>query len=71
MRLMVKKSLGEHPQSLSQRVATMTFDFAIDYPMLNKRVITHQLVMTINKSDFGSVGMAWDWFTDNISYQEL
>ena len=30
MRLMVKESLGEHLQSSSQRVATMTFDFAID-----------------------------------------
>ena len=48
----------------------MTFDFAVDYTMIDKRVITHEHQVTINEPGLETEQMAWDWVTDTFPYRE-
>ena len=49
----------------------MTFDFAVDYTMIDKRVVTHQHQVSINEPGLESEEMAWDWVKDTFPYAEF
>tara|TARA_Y100000991_G_C21731144_1_gene246393 strand:- start:227 stop:424 length:198 start_codon:yes stop_codon:yes gene_type:complete len=49
----------------------MTFDFAVDYTMIDKRVVTHQHQVSINEPGLESEEMAWDFLKDTFPYQEF
>ena len=49
---------------------TWTFDFAIDYTMIDKRVITHEHQVTIDEPGLDTEQMAWDWVQDTFPYEE-
>ena len=48
-----------------------TFDFAIDYTMIDKRVITHEHQVTIDEPGLETEQMAWDWVQDTFPYEEF
>jgi hypothetical protein len=49
----------------------MTFDFAIDYTMIDTRVVTHQHQVTINEQGLESEAMAWNWVKDTFPYEDF
>ena len=49
----------------------MTFEFAIDYTMIDKRVVTHQHQVSISERGLESEEMAWDWVKDTFPYEEF
>ena len=49
----------------------MTFDFAIDYTMIDKRVVTHNHQVSINEPALDSEEMAWDFVKDTFPYEEF
>ena len=48
-----------------------TFDFAIDYTMMDKRVITHEHQVTIDEPCLETEQMAWDWVQDTFPYEDF
>ena len=48
-----------------------TFDFAIDYTMMDKRVITHEHQVTIDEPGLETEQMAWDWVQDTFPYEDF
>lgn len=49
----------------------MTFEFAVDYTMIDKRVVTHQHQVSINEPGLESEEMAWDFVKDTFPYEEF
>ena len=49
----------------------MTFDFAVDYTMIDKRVFTHRHQVSIDEPGLKSKEMAWDFVKDTFPYQEF
>ena len=48
-----------------------TFDFAIDYTMMDKRVITHEHQVKIDEPGLKNERMALDWVKDTFPYEEF
>lgn len=48
-----------------------TFDFAIDYTMMDKRVITHEHQVTIDEPGLETEQMAWDWVQDTFPFEDF
>ena len=49
----------------------MIFDFAIDYTMIDKRVVTHRHQVSIDEPGLKSEEMAWNFVKDTFPYQEF
>ena len=48
-----------------------TFDFAVDYTMIDRRVVTHQHQVTIDELGLEDEQLAWDWVQDTFTYEEF
>ena len=48
-----------------------TFDFAVDYTMIDRRVITHQHQVTIDEPGLEDEQMAWNWVQDTFLYEDF
>ena len=48
-----------------------TFDFAVDYTMIDRRVITHEHQVSIDELGLEDEQLAWDWVQDTFMYEEF
>jgi len=48
-----------------------TFDFAVDYTMIDRRIITRQHQVTIDEPGLEDEQMAWDWVQDTFVYEDF
>ena len=48
-----------------------TFNFAVDYTMIDRRVITHEHQVTIDEPGLEDEQMAWDWVQDTFPYEDF
>ena len=48
-----------------------TFDFAVDYTMIDRRIITRQHQVTIDELGLEDEQMAWDWVQDTFPYEDF
>ena len=46
-----------------------TFNFAVDYTMIDRRVMTHEHQVTIDEPGLEDEQMAWDWVQDTFPYE--
>jgi len=48
-----------------------TFDFAVDYTMIDRRIITYQHQIAIDEPGLEDEQMAWDWVQDTFAYEDF
>ena len=48
-----------------------TFEFAVDYTMIDRRIITRQHQVTIDEPGLEDEQMAWDWLQDTFPYEDF
>ena len=48
-----------------------TFDFAVDYTMIDRRIITYQHQIAIDEPGLEDEQMAWDWVQDTFPCEEF
>lgn len=46
------------------------FEFAVDYRMIDKRIVTQQHKMIANDPEISSEEQAWDWVKDQFEYAD-
>ena len=48
-----------------------TFEFAVDYTMIDRRIITRQHQVMIDEPGLETEQMAWDWVQDTFPYEDF